>query len=1308
MSRSRPPARPLVPAFGLTFAATLLCFACQSPDGGTLVRNDFGTDAPSVQDTVTQEVLSGDVGFQSDATTVLECPEGTPGGFGCPCSTGSDCESSYCVQGYSEFICTQRCVDECPSGYRCVVLASTCPDCAAVCIAEISKNCAPCQVDADCIAGRCLMLSSGTAACADPCDDDNPCGDGYDCVPGDLSGDQEAFWCTPSNGTCDCTTENQGELRPCTIKSDLGLCAGEESCDPEAGWTGCTAVTPSAEVCNGFDDNCNGFADEGLPQVSECANEVVGVGACPGVAVCKGSAGVICEGPQPAPETCNGADDDCDGAADEGFLVDGVYVGDDDCGSCGAACAGTIDHAAGSACVLLAGTATCVVTSCDEGFAPSGETACAPTYEGSCDSCLEDADCPSWAQCLSVGGGSFCTVSCGAPSDGPCPPGLVCSQKPGGSESVCLLMTGGCAAEGKPCTHDWQCEDASECTSNSCTDGACSFKSISCDDQNECTSDSCNANDGCQHGPLTGASCDDDDPCTVDDVCASGACKPGAPKSCDDGLACTDDLCAAGECIAVTQANACLVGTACWGFGAKNPANPCETCSPLESQSSFVPLAAGSVCTDSDPCTSGDVCQGGQCQGGAPINCGDGNPCTADSCVPGAGCSYLPIDGPCSDGKYCTVADSCYESTCTGQKRDCSALDGICALGVCQETLEGCVREAAPAGSPCDDGQECTGGDACVGLAVCQGGAVPACCASASDCDDKNSCTVDFCDVATGTCGHDSAAADGGACDDGAWCTVDETCSGSVCKGKPRSCVGASNVCNVGVCDELSKACVANPRADGTSCSSDGNACTDDQCIAGACDHPANTEPCDDGTACTFGDVCTATVCTGQAYVCNDGVACTVDACRGDGTCTTTVQQGSCLIGGVCVASGQAKSNAPCLACIPGQANIAWSPLTNGAACSDGNDCTLIDSCQGGTCMGANPVQCPVPDQCHLAAVCDPASGACPNPAKADGSSCSDGNPCTQSDTCQGGACLGGASSCACQVTADCAKEEDGNACNGTLVCIANSCVIDPGTVVSCAPSGNVCSVTACEPSTGKCASKPVANGTSCSDGNACTQADTCQSGTCTGANPVTCSALDQCHTAGTCNPATGVCSNPDKANGTSCSDGNACTQTDTCQGGACSGANPVTCSGATQCIEAGTCNSATGACAYPNKANGTSCSDGNACTQTDTCQGGACSGASPVTCSGATQCTEAGTCNSATGACAYPNKPNGTICEDGNVCSYSDKCQSGSCGGIAYVCNYPNPDCGGNGGCYCGDQVCGPGQGCCGDYCIGAGFECY
>src|SRR5207247_5124932 len=102
-------------------------------------------------------------------------------------------------------------------------------------------------------------------------------------------------------------------------------------------------------------------------------------------------------------------------------------------------------------------------------------------------------------------------------------------------------------------------------------------------------------------------------------------------------------------------------------------------------------------------------------------------------------------------------------------------------------------------------------------------------------------------------------------------------------------------------------------------------------------------------------------------------------------------------------------------------------------------------------------------------------------------------------------------------------------------------------------------------------------NGTSCNDGNACTQTDTCQSGTCTGSNPVVCTASDQCHVAGTCDTATGVCSNPTKANGSTCNDNNACTSGETCQNGTCgSPTSTVTCTALDQCHTAGTCDPST------------------------------------------------------------------------------------------------------------------------------------
>jgi hypothetical protein len=136
-----------------------------------------------------------------------------------------------------------------------------------------------------------------------------------------------------------------------------------------------------------------------------------------------------------------------------------------------------------------------------------------------------------------------------------------------------------------------------------------------------------------------------------------------------------------------------------------------------------------------------------------------------------------------------------------------------------------------------------------------------------------------------------------------------------------------------------------------------------------------------------------------------------------------------------------------------------------------------------------------------------------------------------------------------------------------------------------------------------------IPNGAACNDHSACTQTDTCQSGSCVGGSSVTCTALDQCHIAGTCNPTNGTCSNPSAPNGTACSDGNGCTQTDTCQNGSCAGGSPVICTALDQCHIAGTCNTATGTCSNPNAANGVSCEDGNPCNQPDTCQAGICTG---------------------------------------------------------------------------------------------------
>jgi hypothetical protein len=165
-------------------------------------------------------------------------------------------------------------------------------------------------------------------------------------------------------------------------------------------------------------------------------------------------------------------------------------------------------------------------------------------------------------------------------------------------------------------------------------------------------------------------------------------------------------------------------------------------------------------------------------------------------------------------------------------------------------------------------------------------------------------------------------------------------------------------------------------------------------------------------------------------------------------------------------------------------------------------------------------------------------------------------------------------------------------------------------------------------------------NGTSCTDNNACSVGDACQSNTCRPGPVGTCVALDQCHAVGTCAPSTGLCSNPVKANGTNCDDGNTLTQGDVCTDGVCKGStaskpNGVACTGNSDCMSGncvggiccnsgcnGPCQScSTGTCT--NKASGVTCGEstcsGGILTTAPTCDGmGTCTAGVTMSCSAA------------------------------------------------------------------------------------------
>jgi hypothetical protein len=85
------------------------------------------------------------------------------------------------------------------------------------------------------------------------------------------------------------------------------------------------AIHPGVtEICNAKDDDCDGSTDEGFGTGAACS---AGIGAClrTGSIVCATATSTICSAVAgtPSTEVCNGADDDCDGTVDEGFDQDG-------------------------------------------------------------------------------------------------------------------------------------------------------------------------------------------------------------------------------------------------------------------------------------------------------------------------------------------------------------------------------------------------------------------------------------------------------------------------------------------------------------------------------------------------------------------------------------------------------------------------------------------------------------------------------------------------------------------------------------------------------------------------------------------------------------------------------------------------------------------------------------------------------------------------------------------------------------------------------------------------------------------------
>lgn len=367
---------------------------------------------------------------------------------------------------------------------------------------------------------------------------------------------------------------------------------------------------------------------------------------------------------------------------------------------------------------------------------------CLHIADPSC-ACKTSSDCPepAWKACTKVSCNDAFQCEYTDAEDLPCDDADPCTEG-----DVC--NEGQCA--GEPL-----CEDLSVCGGSPCLDGECLPPDSLCDDGDPCTVDSCQKT-GCHHKPEL---CEDDDNCT-DDSCDSllGCIHEDFGQACDDGNDCTIDTCTPSDgCIFTPGANcACKKATDCL----KPNAFSCMDAECFEGSCFFWPKPFMTEC--SGPCQTPGQCLGAEkCEVAGPL-CDDGDACTKDKCEPDNYCTH---DEVCDDDNPCTI-DGCNEGLCKYTPIVCED-DKPCTTSLCNE--DGLCVHIPGNCSFCLKTSDCKNDCALMkcNLATKQCEVTD----TMKTCDDKKSCTKDFCDPTTGDCLYkalpagESCPNSNGACD---------------------------------------------------------------------------------------------------------------------------------------------------------------------------------------------------------------------------------------------------------------------------------------------------------------------------------------------------------------------------------------------------------------------------------------------------------------------------------------------------------------------------------------------------------------
>ena len=485
--------------------------------------------------------------------------------------------------------------------------------------------------------------------------------------------------------------------------------------------------------------------------------------------------------------------------------------------------------------------------------------------------------------------GGMPEVDAGCTSDGDCSDGDPCT----GTE---MCMAGSCRAGTA-----MDCADTNPCTTDTCTMGACRNEPLAdgercgagmsyccggecvdttsselacgasctvCGANMECLAGDCACLAGFQDCDAMVSGCESNrmtdenncggcgTRCPMGRSCVAGTCATCAgPGDCGDMLGCTSDMCTGGMCSNPIIAVNCVISSACYAAGARNPANSCQECDPSRSTMAWSPRTGG--CDDGAAAGCGS-CAGTTCT--TARTCNDGLGCTVDACNDTTGaCTVTPSAGSC------VIAGVCYADGTVNPTNSCQE----CRTS--SSTMAWSMRTGR-----CNDGNT-------AGCGMCSGGM----CTTASTCNDAQPCTIDTCNDSTGACTFPLIPGQ---------CLIGGTCF----MGMTRN---PSNQCEI--CDPMRANMAWSPMMDGTSCGmTTSTGCnpvtgapvcsymgtqmvTSHTCRSGACMtstmgvscmRPTDGTACEDSVFCNGRDTCSGGTCSVHAgdpctgmTVCNEG-----------------------------------------------------------------------------------------------------------------------------------------------------------------------------------------------------------------------------------------------------------------------------------------------------------------------------------------------------------------------------------------------------------------------------------------------------